>query len=113
LGIDPIKVINQFYENKHYGTSTIFAGGMLLGGIAIFFFSLFIILNLPISLPVIVVCFALSGIVSYYFVFRNDKYLIYFEQFEKWQKVDKRKYYLLTFSSTIFIFSLLYLGFIT
>ncbi|MDP3927936.1 MAG: hypothetical protein Q8R57_02850, partial [Bacteroidota bacterium] len=42
------------------------------------------------------------GIVSYtichFTVFKGDKYLWYFRQFEKWSNADKLKYSLLTFA---------------
>lgn len=112
LGIDPIETTNQFYKNKNYGTSMVFAGGILWDAIAIFFFSLLIIFNVFVyaTMPYIIACALLSGVISYYYVFRNDIYIKYFDKYEKWTKVEKRKYGWLTFASVVAIFLLFYLG---
>jgi hypothetical protein len=102
--------INKAFGDKNFGLSTTVAGGMLLGWVGIFIFSLLIVFNLPISMPYIVACVVLSGIISYFFVFRNDKYIKYFDKYEKWSKVEKWKYSWLTFASIIAIFLLFYLG---
>lgn len=112
LGIDPIEALNQFHKNKNYGASMVFAGGILWGAIAIFFFSLLIVFNVFVyaTMPYIIACGVLSGAISYFFVFRNDKYLEYFDKYEKWTKEEKRKNSWLTFASIIATFLLFYLG---
>lgn len=102
--------INKAFGNKNFGLSTTVAGGILWGAIAIFFFSLLIVFNVRISMPYIIACGVLSGIISYFFVFRNDKYLEYFDRYEKWSKAEKRKYSWLTFGSLLAIFLLFYFG---
>lgn len=112
LGIDPIETINQVYKNKNYGTSMVFAGGILWGGIAIFFFSLLILFNVFVyaTMPYIIACAVLSGALCYFFVFKNDKYIQYFDKYEKWSKAEIKKYRLLTLVSIIAIILLFYLG---
>lgn len=102
--------INKAFGDKNFGLSTTIAGGMLWGGIAIFFFSLLIVFNVPISMPYIIACGVLSGVVAYFFVFRNDKYVEYFDKYEKWTKAEKRNNSWLTLASIIAIFLLFYLG---
>lgn len=102
--------INKAFGDKNFGLSTTVAGGILWGAIAIFFFSLLIVFNVRISMPYIIACGVLSGIISYFFVFRNDKYLEYFDRYEKWSKAEKRKYSWLTFGSLLAIFLLFYFG---
>lgn len=110
LGIDIHKEIDKAFGDKNFGLSMTVAGGMLWGGIAIFFFSLLIVFNVRISMPYIIACGVLSGIICYFFVFRNDKYLEYFDKYEKWTKAENQKYSWLTFASIVAIFLLFYLG---
>jgi thiamine transporter ThiT len=104
------KEIDKAFGDKRFGLSMSVAGGMLWGGIAIFIFSLIIVINVPISMPYIIACGVLSGIISYFFVFRNEKYLEYFVRYEKWSNEEKRKYSWLTFTSIVGVFLLFYLG---
>ncbi|ODS89925.1 MAG: hypothetical protein ABS44_02900 [Chryseobacterium sp. SCN 40-13] len=104
------KDYNKAFEDRKYGLSMVFAGGFLWGTIAIFFFSLLIIFNVSISKLYIVACGVLSGIISYIFVFKNDKYIEYFDRYEKWSKTEKRKYNWLTIASIVGVFFLFYLG---
>lgn len=110
LGIDIHKSIDKAFGDKNFGLSTTVAGGLLWGGIGIFIFSLLIIFNVPISIPYIISCGVLSGVISYYFVFRNDKYIEFFDRFEKWSKAEKAKYSWLTLASILAVFLLFYLG---
>ena len=103
LGIDIHKEIDKAFGNKNFGLSLIVAGGVLLG---LFFFLFFSLIDLFISLFVeykvlsashLIFSGMLSIALSYFFVFKKDKYLMYFNQFEKWSKVEKRKYNWCTF----------------
>lgn len=104
--------INKAFGDKNFGLSTTIAGGLLWGGIAIFFFSLLIVFNVFVyaTMPYIIACAVLSGTICYFFVFKNDKYIQYFDKYEKWTKAEKRKYSWLTFASIVFVFLLFYLG---
>ncbi len=92
LGIDINKSIDRSFRDKKFGLSVVVAGGMLWGFLGIFFFSLLILFNLIIyaTMSHIIICGVLSGIVCYFFVFKNDKYLKYFDEFEKCSKVKIR-----------------------
>ncbi len=112
LGIDINKEIDRSFGDKKLGLSTMVAGGMLWGVLNIFFFTLLLLFNLIVygkMLHVIVVS-ALSGIVCYFFVFRNDKYIEYFDKYEKWSKAEEWKYSWLTFASIVAFFLLFYIG---
>lgn len=112
LGIDINKEINRSFGDKKFGLSTMVAGGMLWGVLNIFFFTLLLLFNLIVygtMLHVIIVS-VLSGIVCYFFVFRNDKYVEYFDKYEKWSKAEEWKYSWLTFASIIVILILFYIG---
>ena len=110
LGIDIYQEIDKAFEDKNLGLSTTVAGGMLWGVIAVFFFSLLLLFNVPISKPYIIACALLSGVVMYYFVFKKDKYLIYFDKYEKCSKSEKRKFGWLTFATLVAILLLFYIG---
>jgi len=60
-----------------------------------------------------IICVALSAVICYFFVFKNDKYLGYFDKYEKWSQAEKRKYGWLTVAFVIIIFLLFYLGLTT
>lgn len=104
------KEIDKAFGDKNFGLSVTVAGGLLWGGIGIFIFSLLIIFNVPISIPYIISCGVLSGVISYFYVFRNEKYIVYFNRFEKWSKAEKAKYNWLTLASVLAAFLLFYLG---
>lgn len=112
LGIEIHKEIEKAFGDKNFGLSTAVAGGILWGGIAIFFFSLLMVFNVFVyaTMPFIVACAVLSGAICYFFVFKNDKYIQYFDKYEKWTKAEKQKYSWLTFASIVAIFLLFYLG---
>ncbi|RZK39951.1 MAG: hypothetical protein EOO90_16945 [Pedobacter sp.] len=115
LGIDIYKEIDRAAGDKEFGVSTIAAGGILWGGVGFLFLSFLLLFNLIVygtMLHVIIVS-ALSGIVCYFFVFRNDKYLAYFDKYEKWSKAEKRKYSWLTFASVVAVLLLFYIGLTT
>nr|WP_315423363.1 hypothetical protein [uncultured Pedobacter sp.] len=115
LGIDINKEIDRSFGDKKFGLSTMAAGGILWGVLGIFFFSLLILCNLIsyAAMPHIVICSVLSGIVCYFFVFKNDKYLKYFDEFEKCSKLEKWKYGWLTLGSVVALSLLFYIGLIT
>jgi hypothetical protein len=104
--------INKAFEDKNFGLSMTVAGGILWGGIAIFFLSLLMVFNVFVfaTMPYIIACAVLSGVICYFFVFKNDKYIEYFDKYEKWSTVEKRKYSWLTFASIVAVFLLFYLG---
>ena len=93
LGIDIDKEVNSAFSNKNFGLSILVAGGVL---IAFVFLLLFSILNFSISLLnidfiITNFIFISLGVISFLcchiLVFRNDRYLQYFEEFSKWDKV--------------------------
>lgn len=87
LGIDVCKRVNETFENKEYGFSVITAGSALVLILLILFLAVFNILikllseNNTLSNIHFVICLGLSVILSYFFVFKKDKYLKYFKKF--------------------------------
>lgn len=116
LGIDPIEHINQMYKNKHYGMSMTIAGGILLSVLFFFFWGLINLLFgeseglVSLTTPHIFISLLLSVAICFFFVFKKDMYIKYFDKYEKWTKVEKRKYCWLTFASVVAVFLLFYLG---
>lgn len=111
LGINIHEEIDKAFNNKNFGLSIIVAGGMLLGSISIFFFALLLLTNIQISIPYIIICIVLGVIISYFFVFKDEKYIKYFDKYEKWSKVERQKYNWLTFASIVVVIVLVFLGF--
>jgi len=108
--------INKAFGNKEYGLSMTVAGGALIGILFFFFLAVLNFLlklllgNIPLSAVNFILCAVLSVALSYVYVFKNDKYLRYFEKFEEWGKADKSKYGWLTFAFVILVFCLFILS---
>ncbi|TJZ53595.1 hypothetical protein FAZ15_16300 [Sphingobacterium olei] len=94
---------NNLWGDKRFGLSTVAAGGFLWGGLGLFFFSVLMMLKVAISTVLIVGCALGAGLICYAFVFRQDKYIKYFDKYEKWSKQEKRKYGWLTVGSILFV----------
>lgn len=116
LGVDPIKEINKVFGDKSYGLSMIVAGGALIGILFFFFLAVLNVLlklligNIILSVVHFILCAVSSVVLSYFFVFKNDKYLKYFEIFEGWEQADKSKYGWLTFAFILAVFCLFILS---
>lgn len=116
LGIDISKEINTAFSDKYFGISVMFSGGIL---IALFFFFFISIFNVMTKLynqdGITKMHFFLSVLVAllffYFLIFRQDKYLIYFEEFEKLPKIKKHLYCLFSFGFILLIFFILILSF--
>ena len=114
--IDFQKEINKAFSDKNFGLSTTVAGGFLFVLLFVFFFGVFGLLRKLFIEDVLetihfIIFGVLSAVVCYIFVFKKDKYIKYFDKFEKWTKEEKRKYSWLTFFATIIVFCLWILSF--
>jgi hypothetical protein len=98
LGVDIHKEVNIAFGDKNTGLSVMVAGGVLLAVLFFLFFGITNILmnlmsdNASLSSGYFIVFGVLSAIVCYFFVFKKDKYLLYFKKFEGWTKSESRKY---------------------
>lgn len=116
LGVDVYKEIDKAVKNKEYGLSMTVVGGALLGILFFFFLATLNILlkllsgNITLSAVHFIFCGILSVALSYFFVFKKDKYLSYFEQFEAWGKANKSKYGWLSFAFVLLVFCLFILS---
>lgn len=97
LGIDIEEEVNKAFSDKRKGLSTIVAGGAIVGILFIFMMA---ISNLVIELSTVhfIVLAMLSTALCYMLVFRRDKYLLYFEIYEKWTKHERVKYHVVSLS---------------
>ncbi len=109
LGIDIHQEINKVWGNKRFGLSIVWAGGFLWGGLSLFLFSVLMMIQVAISTLLIVGCAVGAGAICYVFVFRQDKYIEYFDKYEKCSKKEKRKYGWLTAGSILFVMFSFYL----
>jgi len=103
LGIDIHDEINKIWGDKQFGLSIQAAGGLLWGGLGLFFFSLSMLFNFQISILLLFGCAILSGAIYYVFIFRDDKYLIYFKKYENCSRNVRRKYNWLTVGSIFLV----------
>lgn len=116
LGVDVYKEIEKAVGSKEYGLSMMVAGGVLIGILFFFFLAVLNMLSkllsgdITLSAVHFMLCVVLSVAVSYFFVFKKDKYLKYFEHFEGWGKVDKNKYGWFTFAFVLLVFCLFILS---
>ena len=110
LGIDIHKEINKAFSDKNNGLSIMVAGGVLF---AVLFFLLFAITKIlmsainngtVLSAGYFIAFGFLSLIVCYLFVFKKDKYLAYFKDFESWTKGENRKYGWISFVFIVAVF---------
>jgi hypothetical protein len=97
LGIDIQKQIDRAFSDKRNGISMTVAGGVLFGMLFLLIVgtvhSIIRVMNLDIvfTAPYFIVFALIPFVVCYFYVFKNDKYLKYFKEFENWPKAQKRK----------------------
>jgi len=98
LGIDINKVVNQSFSDKRYGLSVMVAGGMIVGILFLLMmaFVLTVLKLTDIDVRLRITHFLFFGITSsalcYLFVFRDEKYQAYFDDFDRWTKSERKKY---------------------
>jgi hypothetical protein len=97
LGIDIQKEINKAFGDERNGVSITVAGGLLFGMLFLLIMGtvhlIIKLMNFDVVFTVtyFIVFALIPFIICYFYVFKNDKYLRYFNEFEKWSKVEKRK----------------------
>ena len=96
MGIDPIEEVNKAFKRPDIGLSSIFSGGLMY--ILVFlvcfglvnFYSAIIQQELYLQLSHFIGFIIVSLVVNYFLLFRHDKYLGYFKEFEKMDRADKK-----------------------
>lgn len=116
LGVDIDEEINKAFGNKEYGLSTMFSGGGIIGIVFLLLISLskvsigLLNLNTELNDYFFVTLGGISFVLCYYLVFRKDKYLEYFNEYEKWTTKEMKKYVWISFSFIIGVIALFFVS---
>jgi hypothetical protein len=103
-GIDPVIEMNKAFKNPELGLSSIVSGGIIY---TLFFLLCFGLINLisgivqiefNLQLYHFILLMLLSIILNYFLVFKHDKYLSYFKEFEKMTPKEKTKWAWISFA---------------
>ncbi len=98
MGIDPLEEVNKAFKRPDIGISSIFAGGFmyilvfLLGFGIVNLYSAVIQRELNLKVYHFIALVIISFIVNHFLLFKQDKYIDYFEDFEKMEKTEKWKW---------------------
>ena len=103
-GINPEEEVKKAFLDKEYGFSTIYSGGMIGGLLFLFLVGIAHLICIPLRLDlysinkiILLVIFLIpSYYISHILVFKNDKYIKYFKEFDKKSKFWKRVWTLIT-----------------
>lgn len=115
-GQDPWEEVNKIFTDKETGfsiwTAQVVVGAVIMGVLIGSFFLVDRIFNFYEYVPEIYF-FIFAGVSMYIchlFILKNDKYLEYFEHYEKWSKSQKRKYIIISFLVIIATIAYLFLS---
>lgn len=117
-GVDVESNLNTAFKRPDFGLSSMRVGGLMYG--LIFFFQLGIIeffLGITMIKPrgvffIVTPPFVISIIINNILLFKNDKYLKYFQEFDKMGTSFKRRWSWISFGTIIGIIMFLIIGFI-
>lgn len=104
---DPVKVHNEVWMNKENGFNVLIADIVLGVTIIAIFMGLFFIITRVLNIthnmpkPYVLIFVAIGLYISNLYVFKKDKYLDYYQEFEHWTKKQRRKYMLFSFLTII------------
>lgn len=107
LGIDIKDEMNRAFSDRKYGLSTMVSGGAIVGILFILIMAVALLIikvaNSDIRLTTIhFIAFGLlSTAACYFLVLKNDKYLAYFEIYDRWSRSEKIKYGGISFIFTV------------
>lgn len=97
-GIDPIEEVNKAFIRPDIGLSSMFAGGVMLSlvfmichGMVNLYSAMFQV-KLHLQVYHFVAYGVISNIVNYHLLFKHDKYLAYFAEYEKMEKTEKKRW---------------------
>ena len=115
-GWNPYRERAKIWNDKKNGFNIWIAEGILMGVIFGILIGTFMVINNLLNFYEYVpkfyyIVFAgLSLYTCYLFVFKKDKYLGYFKQYERWTKNQKRKYVLISFLAIIATIAYFFMG---
>jgi hypothetical protein len=119
-GYDPVDVVNEAYRRPDIGISQIFSGGLMYALPGIFFVGLHCLYIAFVEKPksweqflyVFIGYWVISFLINHIFLFRHDKYISYFKEFEKMPRKWKIKWAWISFGVILFPFLTIAAGFI-
>lgn len=99
---DPVEELNKSFKKKDTGISSFRAGGLMILLIVLFCFGIgFIYIGLlrinRFNSQIFILVLPITLLFNYFLLFRNNKYLGYFKEFEKMDKKDKMKWSWISF----------------
>lgn len=113
---NPWDIYNKVYTDKTHGLSIVVALGLAIGLIGIILVSSFGIISKVFHLYeyvpgfYFVLFFGIAMLISYFISFRKNKYLEYFEKFEKWTVKEKRRNIIFSFFAIIAVIAYFFVG---
>lgn len=98
IGIDPLVEVNKAFKRPDIGISSIFAGGFMYILVFlicfgfVYLYSAMTQIELNLQLYHFFALIIISFITNHFLLFKRDKYLDYFKEFEKMEKTEKMKW---------------------
>lgn len=98
MGIDnPVKELNKSFKNKDTGISSFRAGGLMILLVALFCFGIgFIYIGVlrisRFNSNIFILVLPITLLFNYFLLFKDNKNLEYSKEFEKMDRVDKKKW---------------------
>jgi multisubunit Na+/H+ antiporter MnhB subunit len=96
MGIDPVTEVNKAFKRPDIGLSSIFSGGLMYALVGLLCFGIVNLYEgttqkmLDLTIYHFICIIIISLVVNYLLLFKHDKYLGYFKEFEKMEKADKK-----------------------
>lgn len=96
-GINPVNEVNKAFKRVDFGLSSLFAGGFMNTLVLVIFLGLLNIYSglvqqkLNLNLFDYILTIGISLIINYHLLFKHDKYIAYFKEFDKMEIDKKRK----------------------
>lgn len=125
-GIDDMNKFSddKIFNNKKVGINSIRAGVNMGGVFILLEYIIFNLIQIIISKPLIkyvweektnfilfvIILLGIAGLFNYFTLFKNDRYLTYFKEFEKMSDSQKRKYQIFSSISVVIIITLFFIS---
>ncbi|MFA5971549.1 MAG: hypothetical protein WC780_04275 [Lentimicrobiaceae bacterium] len=110
IGVDnPVEELNKSFEKSDTGISSFRAGGLMILLIVLFCFGIgFIYIGLLrisyFNANIFILVLPITLLFNYFLLFRHNKYLSYFRDFEKMEKADKKLWAWISLGVILFFF---------
>ena len=100
---NPVEELNKSFKKSDFGISSFRSGGLMILLIVLMCFGLVCIytgiyrMRFKLGLFSFILILATTLSVNYYLLFRHNKYLRYFKEFEKMERTDKKRWAWISF----------------